>query len=122
MIETAVYQNVISILQKFHISYVEIEHPPVFTCVDSAIYRQQYGWTGLGSKNILFHAKGHFYLVVTSADKEIKARMFKKEFGSKNTRFATIEEVMQVTGCAIGAMPSFGYMNTVLPIYRCRNL
>lgn len=115
--KTAVYQHILEIIQHLNIPFEEIEHPPVLTCVDSARYRAEHGWTGVGSKNILFHAKGKFYLVVTTADKEIKARIFKKEFGTKNIRFATPEEVRKITGCEIGALPPFGYLNSDLPIY-----
>lgn len=112
-----VYENIIRILEKQAISYEEMEHPPVVTCKDSARYRAEHGWNGLGSKNILFHAKGRFYLVVTTAEKEIKARKFKKEFGTKNIRFATSDEVKEITDCKIGALPPFGYLNRELPIY-----
>ena len=113
----AVYQNILEILRTLNISFEEIDHPPVTSCADSAKYRTEYGWTGIGSKNILFHAKGKFYLVVTTADKEIKARIFKKEFRTKNIRFATPDEVRKVTECEIGALPPFGYLNPDLPIY-----
>ncbi len=112
-----IYQNIIRILRDLNIPFEEIEHPPVNSCEDSDKYRRQAGWEGVGSKNILFHAKGKFFLVVTTADKRIKARLFKKEFGTKNIRFATKEEVAEVTGCEIGALPPFGYLNSELPIY-----
>lgn len=112
-----VYENIIKILNTLDIPFEQMEHPPVRTCEDSARYRDEHGWKGVGSKNILFHAKGRFYLVVTKAEKEIKARRFKKEFGTKNIRFATPDEVKEITDCEIGALPPFGYLNKKLPIY-----
>jgi len=112
-----VYENILKILEGMGIPYEEMEHPPVKTCEDSLKYRSEYGWNGIGSKNILFHAKGKFYLVVTTAEKEIKARRFKREFGTKNIRFASPEEVKGITDCEIGALPPFGYLNKQLPIY-----
>jgi len=112
-----VYENILRILRKLNISYEQMEHPPVKTCEDSMRYRKEHGWEGVGSKNIIFYAKGKFYLVVTMAEKEIKARRFKKEFGTKNIRFAKPEEVKEITGCEIGAIPPFGYKNRDLPIY-----
>ncbi|RLB08876.1 MAG: hypothetical protein DRG39_08270 [Deltaproteobacteria bacterium] len=112
-----VYENIKNILNKLGIPFDEMEHPPVKTCDDSAKYRGEHGWKGIGSKNILFHAKAKFYLVVTTAEKEIKARRFKREFGTKNIRFATPDEVKEITGCEIGALPPFGYLNKMLPIY-----
>ncbi len=112
-----VYKNIISILNLLNITYKEIEHPEVKTCEDSAKYRKEKGLTGAGSKNILFHAKGKFYLVVTIATKDIKARKFKKQFGTKNIRFANEEELLSITGCKSGSLPPFGYLNKDLPIY-----
>jgi Ala-tRNA(Pro) deacylase len=69
------------------------------------------------SKNIVLHAKGEFYVVVTTAAKDIKARVFKKEFGTKAIRFATPEELSEHTGCLPGAVPPFGYVRPDIPIY-----
>ncbi len=112
-----IYKNILRILKTQNIHFEEIEHPPVLTCDESARYRKEHGWEGVGSKNIILHAKGRFYLIVTVAEKEIKARRFKKEFGTKNIRFATPEEVERITGCKIGAIPPFGYLNPEIPIY-----
>jgi len=112
-----IYKNIISILNSLNITYKEIEHPEVKTCEDSAKYRAQKGLNGIGSKNILFHAKGKFYLVVTIATTEIKARRFKKQFGTKNIRFANETELQEVTACKSGSLPPFGYLTTQLPIY-----
>ncbi len=112
-----IYENILRILRELNISYEQIDHPPVRTCENSMKYRKEHGWEGVGSKNIIFHAKERFYLVVTTSEKEVKARRFKKEFGTKNIRFATPEEVKEVTGCEIGAIPPFGYKNKDLPIY-----
>ncbi len=112
-----IYQNIKDLLESLDIPYETIEHPNVKTCADSAKYRAEHGWIGAGSKNILFHAKGKFYLVVTIAEKDIKARRFKKEFGTKNIRFANAEELDKVTGCQSGSIPPFGHLNEELPIY-----
>ncbi len=117
MTNKEVYNNIIAILNALNISYVEIEHPEVKTCEDSVRYRKEKGLTGIGSKNILFHAKGKFYLVVTMANKEIKARRFKKQFGTKNIRFANESELFNITACKSGSLPPFGYLNKELPIY-----
>jgi len=113
-----VYNNIIDLLNRLQISYEQIEHPAVSTTEDSKRFREEKGWTeGTGSKNILFHAKEKFYLVVTIAEKQIKARKFKKEFGTKNIRFADAGEVDRITNCEGGAIPPFGYLNEELPIF-----
>lgn len=113
-----VYENIKSTLSNLGIDYEEIEHEEVKTTEDSKNERAKSGWTtGIGSKNIVFHAKGKFYLVVTTAGKDIKAKKFKKEFGTKDIRFAYDEELMENTGCKSGAVPPFGHFNKELPIY-----
>jgi Ala-tRNA(Pro) deacylase len=113
-----VYENIKNTLCANGIEIEEISHKEVHTTDDSKQERTAQGWTeGIGSKNLVFHAKGKFYLVVTTAEKEIKARKFKKEFGTKDIRFAYQEELSEHTGCEIGSIPPFGYLNEELPIF-----
>ena len=112
-----VYENIKNTLTANGIIIEEIQHKEVHTTDDSKKERAAQAWTdGIGSKNLVFHAKGKFYLVVTTAEKEIKARKFKKEFGTKDIRFAYQEELTEHTGCEIGSIPPFGYLNEELPI------
>ena len=114
----AVYENIKDTLVKAGVDYDEIDHGEVKTTEESKAERAKKGWiTGTGSKNILFHAKGKFYLVVTIAGKDIKAKKFKKEFGTKDIRFAYEDELKANTGCDAGAVPPFGHFNKELPIY-----
>jgi hypothetical protein len=114
----AVYNNIKRLLEENGITCEEIEHPPVKTTEDSYAFRKERGWVdGAGSKNILFHAKGRFYIAVTTADMVYKARIFKREFGTKDIRFAYDDELLRETGCESGALPPFGILNDNLPIY-----
>ncbi len=114
----AIYENITEMLMDSEIYYEEIDHPSVRTTGDSAKYRAEAGWNeGVGSKNLVFHAKGEFYVVVTVAAKDIKARLFKKEFGTKDIRFATPEELSDRTGCLPGAVPPFGFVRPDIAIY-----
>jgi prolyl-tRNA editing enzyme YbaK/EbsC (Cys-tRNA(Pro) deacylase) len=72
---------------------------------------------GIGSKNLVFHAKGNYYLVTTEGDTQIKARNFKHEFGSKDIRFASQDEITKLIGATIGSIPPFGFSNPTVPIY-----
>jgi prolyl-tRNA editing enzyme YbaK/EbsC (Cys-tRNA(Pro) deacylase) len=45
--------------------------------------------------------------VTTTGEKQIKARNFKHEFGSKDIRFASQEEITAVSGAIIGSIPPF---------------
>ncbi len=113
----SVYENIRQILQRLDISCEEIDHQAVSGCEDSQHFRLQAGWSGASSKCILFHAMGRYYLVVTMAEKEIVARLFKKEFGTKDIRFAKLEELARWTGCEPGAVSPFGHIREELPYY-----
>jgi hypothetical protein len=99
--------TICNLLQAAAVEHELLEHPPVSGCEDSLALRQAAGWTGASSKCILFHAKGVFHLVATTSKRAINARHFKKQFKTKNIRFATPEEVLEQTGCAIGSVPPF---------------
>ena len=111
------YQNIIKILEENNIQYDEIEHDISTSCEDSKRMREEAWLEWIGSKNLVFHCKEKFYIVVTHADKRINAKRFKKEFGSKNIRFANAEEIKEQINGVIGCIPSFGFENTSIPIY-----
>jgi prolyl-tRNA editing enzyme YbaK/EbsC (Cys-tRNA(Pro) deacylase) len=113
----SVYEHIRELLQRLGIACGEIDHPAVSGCEDSLRFRQEAGWVGASSKCVLFHARGRYYLVVTKAEKEIVARMFKKEFGTKDIRFAKLEELTRWTGCEPGAVSPFGHVSEELPYY-----
>gem|GEM_PF-1980234 len=90
------YSAILERLQQLHISFEEISHEPTTSCEHSAVLRKKAGWNAGGSKNIVFHAKGKLYLVTTLGTKDIKARKFKKPFGTKDIRFASQEEITKI--------------------------
>lgn len=111
-------ENIYNLLKKLKIDYEEIVHDEVISSEDSFNIRKNAGWQDFTSaKNILFHAKGKFYLVVLNYDKVIKARIFKKEFGTKNIRFATKEELKEILNLSSGEVVSLGLENPSVPIY-----
>ncbi|MEF3697922.1 YbaK/EbsC family protein [Desulfolutivibrio sp.] len=54
----------------------------------------------------MLKAKDRYYLVVTTCDWSIKARHFKKPFGTKDIRFAKPDEIEAHSGCGIGSRGS----------------
>ncbi|MDD3145093.1 MAG: YbaK/EbsC family protein [Candidatus Gracilibacteria bacterium] len=111
------YENIKKILKEKDISFDEIEHGESQSCEDSKRFRSEACLDGIGSKNIVFHAKGEYYLVTTIGDKEIKARRFKKEFGTKDIRFAYQDEITNLLGATIGSIPPFGFQNKTIKIF-----
>lgn len=112
-----IYENIKQVLKDIWISYKEISHEVSTSCEHSQAMRWEQWLIWAWSKNIIFHAKGNFYLVTTLGDKDIKARNFKHEFGTKDIRFASQEEITWVSGATIGCIPPFGFENQSLPLY-----
>jgi prolyl-tRNA editing enzyme YbaK/EbsC (Cys-tRNA(Pro) deacylase) len=93
-----------------------IEHEPVITSEDAAKTR---GFKlKQGIKALLFtNGNNEWVLVAIPADKKVDTKKVAEYFGwSKNkTRMATPEEVLEKTGCEIGAVPPFGHKE-LLPV------
>lgn len=116
------YENILRILSELNITFQEITHSESHSCDESKDMRASAWMHGIGSKNLIFHAKGRFYLVTTTGDKQIRARNFKHEFGSKDIRFATQAEITALMDSTIGSIPPFGFENKTLPIYVDREI
>ncbi|EKE28684.1 MAG: hypothetical protein ACD_3C00029G0007 [uncultured bacterium (gcode 4)] len=111
------YENIKRILNELSISFDEIDHEISHSCDESKKFREEQWLVWLGSKNIVFHCKWSFYLVVTHWDKQIKARNFKKEFWSKDIRFANQEEISPILDAVIWSIPPFGFLNADIKIF-----
>lgn len=111
------YKRIIRLLDSHNISYDEINHEVSTSCDHSKQLRIDAWLEWLWSKNIVFHSEWRFYIVVTHGDKRINAKRFKKEFWSKNIRFATADEIKGVINWTIWCIPSFGYPNEEIPMY-----
>lgn len=111
------YQNIINILKNLDISYDEISHQETTSCEHSAQIRENAWLSGVWSKNIIFHAKWKFYLVTTLWTKDIKARKFKKEFQTKDIRFATQDEISSLWLWTIWCISPFGFENIEVPVF-----
>ncbi len=113
------YEKIKNILSNLEINYYEIEHPESKTCEDSKKFREEAWISWIWSKNIVFHCKWNFYLVTTIWDKDIKARNFKKEFWSKDIRFASQDEISKVlwNETKIWSIPPFGFENSEIPVF-----
>ncbi len=100
------FQKIIRLLKENKVEYQLYEHEPVYTSVDAAKIRG----TKLeqGAKALVALADKKPILVVISAAKKIDTKKFKKLFKVKDLRIATTEEVKQITGVEIGAVPPFG--------------
>jgi Ala-tRNA(Pro) deacylase len=100
-----VFKEIENLLQKNNIKFESLEHKPVFTSEQAAKVRK----TKLrqGAKALLFKTDKGYMMAVVSAAKEIDTEKLKKLLVSKKIRLATPEEVEEITGLEIGAVPPF---------------
>ena len=101
-----VFQRVSGLLDAKSISYEVLRHAPVFTSEAAAAIRG----TPLasGAKALICKADEKFLMVVLPADRKLASKLVRKAAGAKSLRFASREEVEQLTGLAPGSIPPFG--------------
>ena len=71
----------------------------------------------VGGKAIVMKVDAEFKLFVLSAALKIDSQKIRKHFNAKKTRFASAEELQQLTGLAPGSIPPFGKPILNLAVY-----
>lgn len=110
----ASFKRIQAFLSEAKVDFAVTEHKPVLTCEEAAEVRNVALATG--AKAMLIKDSGkklsregvNYYLAVVSASTRFSSKQFKKTIACKNFRFATPEEVHQVTGSLTGAVSPFG--------------
>jgi len=93
-------------LKAKNIAFREVEHEPTRTSEESAAARGEE--LNVGAKALLLRTDGVFRLFVLPADRKLNSTAIRRQLGVKKTRFATFEELHQLTGLVPGAVPPFG--------------
>ncbi len=110
----SVYEKIIQLLENSQVKYQALEHEPTPTCEDSARVRG----TSMdqGAKALVCFADKKPVLIVLPCSRKLDPKLFKSLFTVRDLRFATPEEVLQLTGLQIGAIPPLGHIFN-LPTY-----
>ncbi len=93
------------------VSFREVEHQATRTSEESAAARGEE--LGVGAKALLLKTDDIFRLFVLPADRKLASGAIRHHLGVKRTRFATREELHEMTGLVPGCVPPFG--KPVLP-------
>lgn len=88
------------------VPFREIEHLPTRTSEESALARGEE--LGVGAKAIVLRTDDVFRVFVLPADRKLDSGAIKRELNVKKTRFATPEELLELTGLVPGSVPPFG--------------
>ena len=94
------------LLTEAGVLFREVHHAPTYTSEESARARGEE--LRVGGKAIVLKTDDVIRLFVLPADRKLDSQAVKRELGVKKTRFATAEELQQLTGLVPGSVPPFG--------------
>lgn len=106
-----VLEAIKTLLRDHGISFELLEHEATPTSEDSARVRGDR--LSMGAKAIVYKVQDTFGLFVFAADRQLDPKLIKTHFKAqgirvKKTRFATGEELINLTGLVPGSVPPFG--------------
>lgn len=107
----ATLETIRNLLDEAGIEYSEREHAPTRTSKEAAAARAEDLSTG--AKALLLRTDEVFRLFVLPADRKLDSGAIRRHLCVKRTRFATPEELLDMTGLVPGSVPPFG--EPVLP-------
>lgn len=105
MAET-VLERIVGLLDGAGVRYRRIEHGPTRTSEESAQARG--APLRIGGKTLLLLRPDGFALFVLSAARKLDSGAVRKHFGTRRLRFATRQELHELTGLVPGCVPPFG--------------
>ncbi len=88
------------------VEYRQAHHEPTRTSQESARARGEE--LRSGGKALLLKVDKTYRLFVLSAARKLDSAAIKRHFGVKRSRFATSQELQEMTGLTQGAIPPFG--------------
>lgn len=94
-------------LQEEQIVPKEIHHEPTFTSEQSAAARNEA--LHVGGKALLIKVDKDFRLFVLPANRKVDSKKIRSYLSAKKSRFATAEELHELTGLVPGSVPPFGH-------------
>jgi prolyl-tRNA editing enzyme YbaK/EbsC (Cys-tRNA(Pro) deacylase) len=106
-----ILEQIRGLLGSAGVAFREVHHEPTYTSEDSARARGED--LRIGGKALLLKADDDFKVFVVSAARRLDSGAIRKHLGLRRSRFATKEELEQLTGLVPGAVPPFG--RPVLP-------
>ena len=104
-----------ALLSAESVSFREVHHEPTRTSEDSARARGEE--LRVGGKALLLKVDDVYRLFVLSADRKLDSAAIKRRFGARKMRFATPEELAELTGLVPGSVPPFGEPLLPFPLY-----
>lgn len=101
-------------LNQHGVAFREIHHDPTPTSEDSARARGES--LRVGGKALVLKVGAEFKLFVLPADRRFDSGAVKKQMETKKLRFASADELLELTGLVPGSVPPFGHPILPLPL------
>ena len=111
----SLFSRVSAFLTERNVPFRTVHHQPTFTSEESAKARGEDVRTG--GKAIVMKIDAEFKLFVLSAALKVDSKRIKEHFRAKSIRFATKEELLELTGLVPGSVPPFGRPILNLDLY-----
>ena len=102
----SVFSRVQELLNQLDVSFEVLRHAPVFTSEEAAAVRGVALSTG--AKALICKVDARFVMFVIPADRKLDSKRVRQALGIRALRFATPDELRELTGLAPGAVPPFG--------------
>lgn len=103
---TSVFERLQALLREKGVAFTVSHHAPVYTSEEAAAVRGVP--LASGAKALVVKAGAAFRLLVLPADRKLDSRKTRTTLAVKDLRFATREEVAELTGLQPGSIPPFG--------------
>lgn len=102
----SVFERIEELLSARNVAYKVMRHEPVYTSQEAARVRG----TPLasGAKALICKGESDFVMVVLPADRKLASGEVRRAKGWRKLRFASEEEVLELTGLRPGSIPPFG--------------
>jgi len=110
-----VMEKIKDLLRSNSVQFRQVHHQPTRTSRESALARGED--LAIGGKALLLKVDDSFKLFVLSAARRLNSSAIKKRFHAKRIRFASREELKELTGLEPGAVPPFGQPIMDLELY-----
>jgi prolyl-tRNA editing enzyme YbaK/EbsC (Cys-tRNA(Pro) deacylase) len=110
--ELSVLEAIRTLLREHGVTFREVHHEPVRTSEQAAAAREEP--LEIGGKAIVAKVGEGFHLLVFSAARRLDSKAVRKHLGARRFRFATAEELAELTGLVPGSVPPFG--RPILPL------
>lgn len=107
-----VLDRILALLSAEAVPFRRLDHEPTRTSEESAAVRGEP--LEVGAKAILLKTDAVFRLFILPAHKQLDSAAIKRELAVKKTRFATPEELLDLTTLVPGSVPPFG--EPILPL------